>query len=189
MPTRRTVARKAAPQRPVTAVERIADDLRKGIKTGRFAPGQRLIEADLTRLLGVSRGPLREAMARLAGDGLVTIEPNRGVTVKTLTRAEVRGIAAIRETIAGMDATQHLMANHVHVFEGRDRCTLTSYLRAEHFLINDRGDDSYTVGGFYVWRLARGAEGWRAAAYALNVTWSRGNRGLLAMARRRAKGG
>ena len=96
-------------------------------------------------------------------------------------------VDAIRETIAGMDATQHLMANHVHAFDGADRCTLTTYLRAEHFLINDRGDDSYTVGGFYVWRLVRAASGWRAAAYALNVTWARGNRGLLAMARRRAK--
>jgi hypothetical protein len=98
-------------------------------------------------------------------------------------------VAAIRETIAGMDATQHLMANHAHAFDGPDRCTLTNYLRAEHFLRNNRGDDSYTIGGFYVWRLVRGAEGWRAAAYALNVTWARGNRGLLAMASRRAKTG
>ena len=96
-------------------------------------------------------------------------------------------IDAIRETIAGMDATQHLMANHVHAFDGPDRCTLTCYMRAEHFLIQNRGDDSYTVGGYYVWTLARGADGWRASSYALNVTWSRGNRGLLAMARRRAK--
>jgi DNA-binding GntR family transcriptional regulator len=104
-------------KRPVTTVARIADELRKGIKTGRFAPGQRLIEADLTRLLGVSRGPLREAMARLAGDGLVTIEPNRGVTVKTLTRAEVRGIAAIREMLEGLAA--RLAAEHITVGSNR----------------------------------------------------------------------
>jgi DNA-binding GntR family transcriptional regulator len=85
-------------------VERIADELRRGIKSGRFAPGQRLIEADLTRLLNVSRGPLREAMARLAGDGLVRIEPNRGVTVRTLTREEVQSIAAIREMLEGLAA-------------------------------------------------------------------------------------
>jgi DNA-binding GntR family transcriptional regulator len=104
VPTKRPAKRLSAEQRPVTAVERIAEDLRKGIKEGRFAPGQRLIEADLTRLLGVSRGPLREAMARLAGDGLVKIEPNRGVTVKTLTRAEVRSIATIREVLEGLAA-------------------------------------------------------------------------------------
>jgi DNA-binding GntR family transcriptional regulator len=111
VPTRRIAAKAPTARRPVTTVERIADELRKGIKTGRFAPGQRLIEADLTRLLAVSRGPLREAMARLAGDGLVTIEPNRGVTVKTLTRAEVRGIAAIREVLEGLAA--RLAAEHI----------------------------------------------------------------------------
>jgi DNA-binding GntR family transcriptional regulator len=85
-------------------VERIGAEIRRGIKEGRFAPGQRLIEADLTRALGVSRGPLREAMARLAGDGLVRIEPNRGVTVRALTREEVRSISAIREVLEGLAA-------------------------------------------------------------------------------------
>jgi DNA-binding GntR family transcriptional regulator len=104
VPTRKKATRQSASRRPQTTVERITDELRKGIRTGRFAPGQRLIEADLTRLLGVSRGPLREAMARLAGDGLVTIEPNRGVTVKALTRSEVHSIAAIREMLEGLAA-------------------------------------------------------------------------------------
>lgn len=96
-------------------------------------------------------------------------------------------VAAVRETIAGMDATQHLMANHRHEFAGPDACVMTSYMRAEHVLINDRGDDSYTVGGHYVWRLTRADGAWRVASYALTVAWARGNRGLLAMARRRAK--
>jgi DNA-binding GntR family transcriptional regulator len=113
VPTRKPAPKATTARRPATTVERIADELRKGIKTGRFAPGQRLIEADLTRLLGVSRGPLREAMARLAGDGLVTIEPNRGVTVKTLTRAEARGIAAVREMLEGLAA--RLAAEHIGV--------------------------------------------------------------------------
>ncbi len=104
MPTRTAVPKAAGEPKPVTTVERIADELRRGIKSGRFAPGQRLIEADLTRLLNVSRGPLREAMARLAGDGLVRIEPNRGVTVRTLTREEVQSIAAIREMLEGLAA-------------------------------------------------------------------------------------
>lgn len=104
MPTRTTGRKAASEPKPVTTVERIADELRRGIKTGRFAPGQRLIEADLTRLLNVSRGPLREAMARLAGDGLVRIEPNRGVTVRALTREEVQSIAAIREMLEGLAA-------------------------------------------------------------------------------------
>lgn len=90
--------------RAATAVERIVEETRRRIKEGHFAPGQRLIEADLTRLLGVSRGSLREAMARLAGDGLVTMEPNRGAAVRVLTRVEVLSISAIREVLEGLAA-------------------------------------------------------------------------------------
>lgn len=117
MRARKTAASKDAKPPPVTTVARIADELRRGIREGRFAPGQRLIEADLTRALGVSRGPLREAMARLAGDGLVRIEPNRGVTVRALTREDVRSIAAIREMVEGLAA--RLAAEHID--EGSNR--------------------------------------------------------------------
>jgi DNA-binding GntR family transcriptional regulator len=94
-----------------TTVARIADEIRRGIKEGRYAPGQRLIESDLTRTLGVSRGPLREAMSRLAGDGLLVIEPNRGATVRALTRDEVRSISTIREALEGLAA--RLAAAHI----------------------------------------------------------------------------
>ena len=105
--SRKSPARRAASgarSTSLSAVSRIAEEIRRGIKEGRYAPGQRLIESDLTRTLGVSRGPLREAMARLAGDGLVTIEPNRGAMVRSLTREEVRSISAIRESLEGLAA-------------------------------------------------------------------------------------
>lgn len=111
----KTRARKSP--RSVTTVERVVQEIRRGIKQGRFVPGQRLIEADLTRALGVSRGPLREAMSRLAGDGLVTIEPNRGATVRALTRAEVRSIATIREVLEGLAA--RLAAAHIDAGDNR----------------------------------------------------------------------
>jgi DNA-binding GntR family transcriptional regulator len=104
VPARKSLNKVGEEARPVSIVAKVTEELRRGIKSGRFAPGQRLIEADLTRMLAVSRGPLREAMARLAGDGLVRIEPNRGVTVRALTRDEVRSIAAIREVLEGLAA-------------------------------------------------------------------------------------
>ncbi len=87
-----------------TVVEYALDAIRNSIKEGRYAPGQRLIEADLTRDLNVSRGPLREAMRRLAGDGLVKIEPHRGVIVRRLSRADVEGIYQVRESLEGLAA-------------------------------------------------------------------------------------
>ncbi len=94
-------------------------------------------------------------------------------------------IGLVRSTIDGCDATQHLSANHVHTIDG-DSATCVSYLRAEHFLINDRGDDSYTVGGYYTNELIHGPDGWRIMKYTLDVTWSQGNRHILALATRRA---
>lgn len=80
------------------------ETLREGIKAGRYAPGQRLIEADLTRELKISRGPVREALHRLAGDGLVVIEPHRGVVVRRLTREDVTTLYQVREVIEGLAA-------------------------------------------------------------------------------------
>lgn len=96
-------------------------------------------------------------------------------------------VRRVRSTIDGCDATQHLSANHVHSIEG-DRATCVAYLRAEHFLINDRDDDSYTVGGYYTNELVREGEDWKIRKYTLTVTWSRGNRHILAIATRRAAG-
>ena len=89
---------------PITAVERAVTAIREGIRDGRYALGQRLVEAELTKVLGVSRGPLREAMWRLAGEGLVTIEPNRGVMVRRLTEQDLIEIYEIRELLEGLAA-------------------------------------------------------------------------------------
>lgn len=101
---------KEKPRQP-TVVEYALDALRTGIKEGRYTPGQRLIEVDLTRELNVSRGPVREAMHRLAGEGLVVIEPHRGVVVRLLTRKDVAGLYEVREVIEGLAA--RLAAKHI----------------------------------------------------------------------------
>jgi len=74
------------------------------IRSGRLALGQRLIEADMARDLGVSRGSLREAFNRLSAEGLVEIVPNRGAVVRRLTRKEVADRFAIRIALEGLAA-------------------------------------------------------------------------------------
>lgn len=63
-------------------VEYVVDQLRTGVLQERYAPGQRLIEADLTQDLRVSKGPLREAFRRLSAEGLLEIVPNRGAMIR-----------------------------------------------------------------------------------------------------------
>ena len=84
-----------------TAVQSVIDAITEGVKEGRYAPGQRLVEADLTRELGVSRGPLREALGRLASEGILEIEPYRGAIVRKLSRADVVDLFQIREVLEG----------------------------------------------------------------------------------------
>ncbi|HEX6313021.1 MAG TPA: GntR family transcriptional regulator [Acidimicrobiia bacterium] len=84
-----------------TAVESVMEAITEGVKDGRYAPGQRLVEADLTAQLGVSRGPLREALGRLAAEGLLELEPYRGAVVRKLTREEVVDLFRVRELLEG----------------------------------------------------------------------------------------
>jgi DNA-binding GntR family transcriptional regulator len=60
------------------------DELRAMIVDGRLAPGARVGQAELADALGISRGSVREALRRLAGDGLVEFEVNRGFFVADL---------------------------------------------------------------------------------------------------------
>jgi DNA-binding GntR family transcriptional regulator len=82
-----------------TSAERVAADLRSGILHGRFVPGARLGEAELAERLGVSRTPVREALSRLAAEGLVEITPNRGARVTTWTVAELEGVFDLRVSL------------------------------------------------------------------------------------------
>ncbi|WP_406857760.1 GntR family transcriptional regulator [Alsobacter sp. KACC 23698] len=90
-------------------VDYVLEHLRTGVMQGRYAPGQRLIEADLTRDLRVSRGPLREAFRRLSAEGLLEIVPHRGALVRRLTMREMKELFQIRvglETLAAQFAAE-----------------------------------------------------------------------------------
>jgi DNA-binding GntR family transcriptional regulator len=80
-----------------TLWEQVRDQLREDILAGRLRPGTELSEVALARELGTSRGPLREALGRLASEGLVTITPRRGAVVTQLTRQEFIDAYQVRE--------------------------------------------------------------------------------------------
>jgi DNA-binding GntR family transcriptional regulator len=101
---------------PAATSERVAERLREDIRSGRLAPGQRLVEAELTRRHEVSRGPVREALARLQSEGLVTIEPNRGASVRRMDRRQLEDLFWLRARLSG-DAAG-LAAKRVGAGEG-----------------------------------------------------------------------
>ncbi|MFC4278517.1 GntR family transcriptional regulator [Achromobacter aloeverae] len=106
-------------RRSGTTVDQLFDRLRQAVQEGRYAPGQRLIEADLTREYGVSRGPVREALRRLATEGVVDFVPNRGALVKRFTSREILNVFRIRQSLEGLAASlaaEHFRAD-VHLDE------------------------------------------------------------------------
>jgi DNA-binding GntR family transcriptional regulator len=70
-------------------VQRIADGIQKAIRSGQLVPGQRLIEADLAAEYGVKRGPVRDALRFLAGDGIIELVPQRGARVRKLDAGDL----------------------------------------------------------------------------------------------------
>ena len=74
--------------RPTSAGE-VAELLRERILSGEIAPGERLQQVPLSEELGVSRTPLREALALLARDGLLDYAPNRGYAVRAFRLSDV----------------------------------------------------------------------------------------------------
>lgn len=74
------------------------------IQNGNLVPGQRLVEADLTEKLGVSRGPVREALKRLAAEGVVTLNQNRGAFVRALNRSDAKNLLRVLEVTCGLGA-------------------------------------------------------------------------------------
>jgi DNA-binding GntR family transcriptional regulator len=73
--------RTPSPLRVRSVVGLAYDELRAMIVDGRLQPGSRVGQADLADALGISRGSVREALRRLAGDGMVDFEVNRGFFV------------------------------------------------------------------------------------------------------------
>jgi DNA-binding GntR family transcriptional regulator len=88
-----------APLENRTLWQRVYDHLREEIISGRLGPGTELTEVALSEQLGVSRGPIREALGRLAAEGLVTIRPRRGAVVRLVSKDEFLELYQVREAL------------------------------------------------------------------------------------------
>jgi DNA-binding GntR family transcriptional regulator len=83
-------------KRPGTAVSDLVESIRERIISGQLPPGIRLSQQQLAEELDVSRTPLREALQRLATEGFVTAQANRGMVVAPAPLSDVEGTYALR---------------------------------------------------------------------------------------------
>lgn len=82
----------------------IFDGIVRGLYEGRYVAGQRLVEGDLVQAYGVSRGSVREALNRLAAEGIVILEPHRGASIRLLTRKDAQDMLMLLEMLLGLSA-------------------------------------------------------------------------------------
>jgi DNA-binding GntR family transcriptional regulator len=83
----------------LTLWQRVHAHLREEILANRLTAGTELQETALAAELGVSRGPVREAIGRLAAEGLVVVRPRRGAVVRSLTKDEFVEAYEVREAL------------------------------------------------------------------------------------------
>ncbi|MCC6198412.1 MAG: GntR family transcriptional regulator [Burkholderiales bacterium] len=84
---------------PPTLTGAIYQDLLQAVVSGAYAPGQVLRQEELATRYSVSRVPIREAMNRLAADGLLILRPRRGYEVISLNPEEIREVFELRMLI------------------------------------------------------------------------------------------
>jgi DNA-binding GntR family transcriptional regulator len=101
---------KVAPARRRGLADEVADRIRDAIFSGAYAPGSQLREVELSEALDVSRGPVREALLRLAQEGLVRSEWHRGATVTTLSAHDVSELDSLRGALEQL-AVRQMIAN------------------------------------------------------------------------------
>ena len=90
----------------MTSTESITDEIRRNILTGRFEPGDRLLEVPLAEHYECGRAAVRSALVELTSEGLVEREANRGATVRRISIAEAIQITEARAALEGLIAAQ-----------------------------------------------------------------------------------
>ena len=88
-------------RQPVSVIGETVRRLRIAIMTGRLAPGQKLVEADLCREFAVSRASIRETLRLLQAEQLIETAPHRGASVVRLGRKDVEDIHDIWSLLTG----------------------------------------------------------------------------------------
>ncbi len=92
------------------AVDKVADTIIRGIRSGIFVPGQHLVEPDLMQRIGISRGSLREALKHLSVAGIVTLNRFRGAYIAALDQKTTLDLLDVLEPHARLAA--RLAAQH-----------------------------------------------------------------------------
>ncbi|PNM58192.1 GntR family transcriptional regulator [Vibrio mimicus] len=99
-----TLSRQPSTEKENTKSENLTEYLIEAIVEGELAPGSKISEPELAKRFQVSRGPLREALMRVEGLGLIERIPHIGARVTQLSPTKLVELYAVREALEGMAA-------------------------------------------------------------------------------------
>ena len=123
-------------------VQLVYETIMAALDAGELTPGSRIIASELATRLGLSRAPVREALAVLAGQGLVELLPDRGAMLRPMS---VRDLAAIYEVSAPVAAIGlREAARRIDIGDNAAR------IRAAMAAIRAAGDDTPSNFGFFL---------------------------------------
>jgi DNA-binding GntR family transcriptional regulator len=132
----------------------IIDSMRSAIEQGVLKPGDRLVEKDLCKQLGVSRTSLREALRELEGEGVVAQNGARGLNVVRISRRDAENIYRIRADLEALIFQQFLEnADDVALCESERLCVqvIEAYKSSQFFVIIDAKRQFYD----FICKIAR----------------------------------
>lgn len=95
-------ARRLAPVHPRTMVKQAAEAVVAAAARGVFLPGDRLVEAEIARELGISRVPVREALRLLESQGIVVSTPYKGMRLMQVTNRAVAELMRVRTALEAL---------------------------------------------------------------------------------------
>ncbi len=98
-----TAALSIAPlEAPVSASDVVFFGIVNGLELQKFVPAQRLVEIDLAEYFGVGRNSVREALQRLAAEGMVELQRHKGAVIRSLSMQETLDVLEVAERMTGL---------------------------------------------------------------------------------------
>lgn len=97
-------------KKPLPRIERsvlsdqVSQAITDGLLNGRYRPGDRLVESELSEMLGISRSPIREALVELQKAGLITKQPGRRAVIRSWSTQDLEELFAVRALLEGYAA-------------------------------------------------------------------------------------
>lgn len=149
----------------VTAEERANRAIVELIIDHKYLPGEKLYEADLALELGMSRTPIRNALRKLAAEGFLEIQANRGCSVPVLTLEDMEKLFTFRSNLEGLAAfeTAHRITEaQIHEMQKLLELEKSIYSRADALSYNNINEKIHNAiidasGNIYLIRAARSA--------------------------------